>query len=68
MSTPKSPDPAKLVLGCIMNDRALIDQVYPVLENAFGPVDMLSAWLDFEYTDHGQSEPSRSDIGAKPDI
>ena len=52
MSTPKDPSPAKLVAGCIMNDRALVEQVYPLLEDAFGPVDIISAWLDFAYTDY----------------
>ncbi len=56
MSTPKKPDPAKLVMGCIMNDKALIDEIFPVLEDAFGPVDMISSWLNFAYTDYYYKE------------
>jgi hypothetical protein len=56
MSTPKNPDPAKLVVGCIMNDKGLVSPVYPLLENAFGAVDIISAWLDFDYTDYYHKE------------
>ncbi|MFH2060755.1 MAG: DUF4416 family protein [Pseudomonadota bacterium] len=56
MSIPKTPDPAKLVIGCIINDKALIDQLFPVLEKAFGPVDMISSWLNFAYTDYYYKE------------
>ncbi len=56
MSTPKTPDPAKLVIGCIMNDQDLIGQIFSVLEEAFGPVDMVSAWLNFTYTDYYYKE------------
>jgi hypothetical protein len=56
MSLPKKPDPAKLVIGCIMNDKGLIDQIHPVLEDAFGPVDMISNWLNFAYTNYYYKE------------
>ncbi len=56
MSKPKKPDPAKLVIGCIMNDKADIDKVYPMLEEAFGPVDLISRWLNFAYTDYYYKE------------
>ena len=56
MSIPKNPDPAKLVVGCIMNDKASIEDVFPLLEKAFGPVDMISRWLDFAYTDYYYKE------------
>jgi len=56
MSIPKNPDPAKLVVGCIMNDKALIENVFAQLEEAFGPVDMLSRWLDFAFTDYYDKE------------
>lgn len=56
MSQPKTPDPAKLVMGCIMNDKALVEEIYPILESAFGPVDMISPWLNFAYTDYYYKE------------
>ncbi|MCP4669677.1 MAG: DUF4416 family protein [Desulfobacula sp.] len=56
MSTPKNPDPAKLVVGCIMNNKADIDKLFVLLEDMFGPVDMISPWLDFIYTDYYYKE------------
>ncbi len=56
MSIPKNPDPAKLVVGCIMNDKASVEMLFPLLEKAFGPVDMISRWLDFAYTDYYYKE------------
>jgi len=56
MSTPKNPDPAKLVVGCIMNNKADIDKLFPVLEDLFGSVDMISPWLGFAYTDYYYKE------------
>ncbi len=56
MSTPKHPDPAKLVIGCIMNDKALVENLFPFLEERFGPVDMISPWLEFAYTDYYYKE------------
>jgi hypothetical protein len=59
MSIPKNPDPAKLVVGCILSKKALIEQVFPLLEQAFGPVDIISCWLDFAYTDYYYKEMGR---------
>ncbi len=56
MSIPKKPDKAKLVVGCIMNDKAGIDDLFPLLEEQFGPVDMISRWLDFVYTNYYYEE------------
>ena len=56
MSIPKNPDPAKLVVGCIMNDKTSIEELFPLLEEIFGPVDMISCWLDFAYTDYYYKE------------
>jgi hypothetical protein len=56
MSTPKNPDPAKLVVGCIMNNKADIDKLYSMLEDLFGSVDMISPWLGFAYTDYYYKE------------
>ena len=56
MSIPKHPDPAKLVAGCILNDKAVIEDVFSLLEASFGPVDIISRWLDFAYTDYYYKE------------
>ncbi len=39
-----------------MNDKALIEPLFPMLEDRFGPVDMISRWLDFAYTDYYYKE------------
>ncbi|MCD4719965.1 MAG: DUF4416 family protein [Desulfobacula sp.] len=56
MSILKDPDPAKLVVGCIMNDKACIEKLFPLLEEEFGPVDMISRWLGFAFTDYYYKE------------
>ncbi len=56
MSTPKKPDAARLVISVFMNDKALFDELLPVLETAFGPVEQKSHWFDFDYTDYYKGE------------
>ena len=52
MSTPRRPDPAKLVISLFMNDTSLVQPVLALLEAKFGSIDMISPWLDFDYTDY----------------
>ena len=56
MSIPKQPDPAKLVVGCIMNNKDDIIKLFSMLEDMFGSVDMISRWLNFVYTDYYYKE------------
>jgi hypothetical protein len=56
MSTPKAPDPAKLVVSCFMNNKAHLDALYPELEKICGPVDLISRWFGFDYTDYYYKE------------
>ena len=56
MSKPREPDPAKLVISLLMNDRFILDGVLPMLEELFGPVDLISPWFEFNYTDYYQKE------------
>jgi hypothetical protein len=56
MSIPKKPDPAKLVVSCIMKNKSDIEKLYKMLENLFGSVDMISPWLDFAYTEYYYKE------------
>lgn len=56
MSIPKNPDRAKLVVGCIVKDKACIETLFSLLEDVFGPVDMISRWLDFAFTDYYYTE------------
>ncbi len=52
MSTPKPPDPAKLVISVFTKDKALFGPVYEAFEKVAGPGDLVSGWLDFNYTDY----------------
>ena len=56
MSTPKRPDPAKLIIGCILNDKAMIEPVCERLELAFGGLDLVSPWFDFDFTHYYETE------------
>jgi hypothetical protein len=50
MSTPKPPDPAKLVMSVFMKEKPLFEQMFSFLEGIGGPVDLVSRWLDFDFT------------------
>ncbi|WP_035240192.1 DUF4416 family protein [Desulfobacter vibrioformis] len=52
MSTPKKPAPAKLVMSVFMKDKRVFESVFSRLEGVGGPVDMISPWLDFDFTDY----------------
>ena len=52
MSTPRPPDPAKLVISVFMKEKGLLPEVFPRLEAVAGSLDMMSKWLDFDFTDY----------------
>jgi hypothetical protein len=56
MSRPQPPAPAKLVVGLFMQKHHPILPVANDLEAAFGAIDMISPWFDFNYTDYYASE------------
>ncbi len=56
MSTPKPPDPAKLVISVFMKDKQTFDRIFKDLEIIAGPVDIMSKWLDFDFTDYYYKE------------
>lgn len=60
MSTPRQPDPAKLVIGLFMNDQAIFQELLESLEKKFGTIDMVSPWFDFDYTDYYKREMGSS--------
>jgi hypothetical protein len=59
MSQPLAPSPAKLVVSILMNDRSLWPPVTHDLEQAFGAVDRIGPWMDFDYTDYYAVEMGR---------
>ncbi len=56
MSIPKTPDPAKLIVSCFMNDKACFEKLFLLLEQNFGISDIISRWLFFDYTDYYYKE------------
>jgi hypothetical protein len=56
MSTPRKPQPAKLVIGLLLNDKGLLPEVAEELEDAFGMIEWSGPWLDFDYTDYYAAE------------
>ena len=56
MSKPQEPKPAKLVIGLFMKDRALFEPLAAELVSEFGPLDMVSPWMPFDYTTYYEQE------------
>ncbi|MFC1828904.1 DUF4416 family protein [Thermodesulfobacteriota bacterium] len=56
MSTPGPPKPAKLVIGLFLKEKSLAVSAAEALSEQFGPVDMVSSWLSFDFTDYYESE------------
>jgi len=52
MSRPKSPKPAKLIIGVFMRESGLIEPIARRLVDQYGPIDLVSSWLKFDYTDY----------------
>jgi hypothetical protein len=56
MSLPRSPKPAKLIAGFFLQDKALAADVACDLRERLGSVDMISDWLDFDFTTYYEKE------------
>lgn len=56
MSIPQPPKPAKLVIGLFMSDRALLPEMSDALVAHYGPLDLVSDWFAFDYTDYYRKE------------
>jgi hypothetical protein len=52
MSVPAPPRPAKLLVGFFLVRQALAGTLIERLEDLFGPVDLVSRWLAFDFTDY----------------
>jgi len=59
MSLPRKPEPAKLVIGLFMKDRELLAPAAKELELNFGPLDIISPWFPFDFTDYYEAETGR---------
>lgn len=56
MSKPQEPKPAKLVIGLFTKDRSLFEPLIAELGSQFGPLDMVSPWMSFDYTAYYEKE------------
>jgi len=56
MSVPQAPKPAKLVIGFILKDRRLLEPVVVELAQKIGPVDFVSPWFPFDFTNYYEKE------------
>ena len=52
MSQPRPASRAKLIIGFLVNAPSLARPIIDTLGEAFGPLDMVSPWLPFDYTDY----------------
>ncbi len=59
MSKPQDPKPAKLVIGLFMKERALFETLVDELGSRFGPLDLVSPWMPFDYTSYYEQEMGR---------
>lgn len=56
MSQPQAAKPSKLVIGILLNNKSLLHEVAANLVQMFGKLDMLSAWMDFDFTEYYAKE------------
>jgi len=60
MSVPHPPQPAKLVIGMLLARPDLFPALAAELEVAFGRMDLVSAWMPFDYTTYYAKEMGSS--------
>lgn len=56
MSIPQTPRPAKLVIGLFAKNKKISEHLALELSSHFGPFDLVSYWMDFNYTDYYKAE------------
>jgi hypothetical protein len=56
MSRPQTPTPAKLVIGFFLKEKNLVISVVKALIEKFGPVDIVSSWVPFNFTTYYETE------------
>lgn len=52
MSQPQPPEPAKLVIGLFMKEQHYFLPAVKDITAEFGPIDTVSNWFPFDYTDY----------------
>ena len=56
MSLPQPPTPAKLIVGFFVKERNLAADIAQDLKERLGPVEMVSPWLNFDFTTYYEKE------------
>jgi hypothetical protein len=56
MSRPQSPKPAKLVIGFFLKEKRFGETVIKRLVEEFGPIDLASSWIPFDFTTYYYDE------------
>lgn len=56
MTAPSAPDPVTLIVGMLAREPALFDAAGQRLAERFGPIDLSSPVLDFDFTDYYEPE------------
>jgi hypothetical protein len=56
MSVPTEAKPGKLVIGLLLHHRSLLPAVVADLKARCGPIDMISPWFRFDFTDYYHDE------------
>ena len=56
MSELRPPKPAKPIVGFFLKERALAAKIVQALQAQLGPVDMVSPWLNFDFTAYYEKE------------
>ena len=60
MSQPRSPKPAKLVIGFFLHEKSLGTLIVNNLIERFGDVDIVSEWMPFDQTSYYEAEMGAS--------
>jgi hypothetical protein len=56
MSRLQQPKPAKLIIGLIMREKRLLAPAAQDLVHKYGPLDIVSSWMAFDYTTYYKKE------------
>ena len=56
MSQPQAAQPAKLVIGIFTGAKLRFAEVCHQLQDLYGPIDLVSRWFEFSFTDYYHDE------------
>jgi Domain of unknown function (DUF4416) len=56
MSVPAEAQPGKLIIGLLVSQQSLIPAVVADLKMCYGPIDMISPWFRFDFTNYYHAE------------